>query len=332
MTTTKDKINKTSFPNNFGKCYPPETTKGDRNKLRTNGLHIEVASDECIEGKFGVSLNIICNRYDLMFGKIQFLKIKEFPNLFIPFCIHRSVCHVGLYLLEIKQQHFYEILSYLKHRFFWVYKFRISNALHNFVGARVWNNYILDFPDSFDTYLKSLSHLTARTVKKEARRIARDLNPEIKELHNIDVEFVRQYFAIKDLRANRYKNAPEFLRTMHPTLAFVMTINQKVAAITMVSLLDTKVAYAVGWTFDVQYSKYSIGKYLYLYTLKELLNRGVKRLILCGGNYEYKRIYKAVSHTVYNGDVRNVNPFSLLNRFIDLPFLVAGRIYRSMKL
>ncbi len=267
-----------------------------------------------------------------MFGKIQFLKIKEFPNLFIPFCIHRSVCHVGLYLLEIKQQHFYEILSYLKHRFFWVYKFRISNALHNFRGARVWNNYILDFPDSFEGFLKSLSRLTRRNVKKEARRIQRDLAPEIKELHEIDLHFIHQYFAIKDLRANRYKNAPEFLRTMHPTLAYVMTIDHKIAAITMVSLLDKNVAYAVGWTFDTQYAKYSIGKHLYLLTLKKLIEKGFTRLILCGGNYEYKRIYKAVSHTVYNGDVRNVNPISLLNRFIDLPFLVAGRIYRSLRL
>ncbi len=308
------------------------STKGVRNKLRTNGLHIEVASDECIEGKFGVSLNIICNRYDLMFGKIKFLKIKEFPNLFIPFCIHRSVCHVGLYLLEIKQQHFYEILSYLKHRFFWVYKFRISNALHNFKGARIWNNYILDFPASFEDYLKSLSRWTRRTVKKEARRIQRDLDPEIKEVHDIDAEFVHQYFAIKDLRANRYKNAPEFLRTMHPTLAYVMYINQKVAAITIVSLFDKSVAYAVGLTFDTQYAKYSIGKHLYLFTLKKLIEKGFKRLIQCGGNYEYKRIYKAVSHTVYNGDVRNVNPISLLNRFFDLPFLVAGRLYRSLSL
>ncbi len=306
--------------------------KGVRNKLRTNDLHIEVAYDESVEEKFGVSLNIICNRYDLLFGKIRFLKIREFPNLFIPFCVHRSVCHVGLYLLEIKQQYFYEILSYLKRHYFWIYKFRISNAFQSFDGAKVWNNYILDFPDSFDTFLKSLSHSTRYNVKKEARKIAHELNPEIKEIHDIDREFVHQYFTIKSQRANRYRNAPEFLRTMHPTLAYVMNIDQKVAAITMVSQLDANVAYFVGLTFDTQYAKYSIGKNLYLYTLKELLKRGVKRVILCGGNYEYKRIYKAVSHTVYNGDVRNVNPISLLNRFLDLPFLVAGRFYRSLKL
>lgn len=306
--------------------------KGSVNKLRTNGLTIEIASDESVEGKFDVSLNVICNRFDLMYGEIHFLRIKEFPLLYIPFTIRRSVCYVGLYLLEIKQQHFYEILSFLKHRFFWVYKFSITNGLHNFKGGRIWNNFILELPNSYENYLATLSHRNRSHVRSEARAIDRDLCPTIEEIHTIDISLIHQYFALKDLRANRYKNAPEFLRTMHPTMAYVMYIDKKIAAMTMVSILEAKVAYAVGFAFHPQYSKYSIGKYLYLYTIRQLIERGVRKFILCGGSYAYKGIYKAISYPVYNGALRNINPLSLIVRAMDLPFLVARRIYRSIRL
>ncbi len=259
-----------------------------------------------------VEPNIKFNRPDIRFKKDFGLLEIDYENnkKYISYHIDGHSCYLGLYMVEIPQYVFDEILKFL-HKNQRVYQFHIVQSVNYAKGFKERMHWLLKLPKTWEEYDNQFSAKTKYNRRRSVKKLNETFNCKFEYIQEKDIneKLIARFFELKrsQMGSNAYSdmnNPKEYINDFNKlTDAYVLYINEEIASIVLYSIIDKHVAYCHNMTYDMSYSKYNIGNTLYYYSIKDLINRGIRKIYLGGGDYDYKRNSKATKTKTYLGNI-----------------------------
>ncbi len=281
-------------------------------------VQIELIKDDSKYEKVKLVVpNIKFNRCDICYGKdFELLKINyEGNEKYISFFQDGTTLHLGVYMVEIPQYVFDEIIQFLlKNKK--VYHIHMTQSLNYLKGAKKKMHWLLELPESWEDYLKQFSSKHKYNLRYYKKKLEQTYNCEWKyySQHEISKKVIETFFDFKIAKEKEEAysdlvNPEKYLDSDFNKItdAYVLYINNEIKSIVLYSIIDKKTAYCHNMAYDMEFSKYNIGNELYYYSIKDLIQKGIKKIYLGGGNYEYKRNSKAIKSDTYNGNIFLLN-------------------------
>ena len=256
-----------------------------------------------------VEPNIKWNRCDIRYGKdFKLLEIKyEKQTKYISYYIEGSTCHLGLYMVEIPQYILNKVRSFIlkKEK---IKKFHIGQSINPFAGCRNIMHWLLILPASWEEYEQQFTSKTRYNRRYYKKKLEENFNCEWKYFSEkeIDENFIKDFYALKKQKKKIYydANEKEFLSDYYKiTDAYALFIDGEMKSVILYSIIDEHTAYCENLAYDLSLSKYNAGNVLYYYSLKQLLERNIRKIYLGGGDYDYKQNSKAIKSNTYSGTV-----------------------------
>ncbi len=153
-------------------------------------------------------------------------------------------------------------------------------------------------------------------LRREKRIIETELEGRIEKYtaDEITNELIERMIELKNTNNEcNFKDAESFLKKMFVSVVYALRINGKIEAVVTYSILDENNGYCSTMSYNSEYKKYSIGKYLYYSSLEDLINTThINKLFMGGGDYDYKLQAGCERIDTYCG---NVYRFSWKNLF-----------------
>lgn len=264
-----------------------------------------------------VEPNIKHNRCDIRYGKdFELIEIRYEDKIkYISFYCNGRTAFLGLYMVEIPQYVFNRIIEFLKNDRK-ISHIHFINSLNYIKGAKKKMHWLLELPENWEDYLKQFSSKHRYNLRYYKKKLEQIYNCEWKYYpkHEINKKMIEAFFDFKIAKekGEAYSdlvNAESYLESDFNKItdAYVLYINNEIKSIVLYSIIDEQTAYCHNMAYDVKFSKYNIGNELYYYSIKDLIQRGIQKIYLGGGDYEYKKNSKAIKSVTYNGNIFLLN-------------------------
>lgn len=263
-----------------------------------------------------VEPNIIYNRFDIKYGgSFDVLKIVYNGTVqYISFHIdEKQYCFIGLYMTDIEQIVFDEMLKFLTKKFKKIRRFKVTQSLANHPEMENKVCWVLTVPESVDNYWAQFSSKTRNTRRRKLKNFLKDNDAEFVYYSREDLtkEIIERFFELKAVtKTDIYYNITEegvnkMLSDFYNiTDVYAIKINGKLEAILLYSITDDKCVYYENVTYNKEYSHYGIGLILYYYGMERLIERGFNKFYLGGGEYCYKKECKAIKYNTHTGIIK----------------------------
>ncbi len=275
-----------------------------------NKVLIELINDDSkFEKVKFVEPNIKWNRCDIQFGRdFELLKVNyEETEKYIAFYQKGKNVQLGVYMVEIPQYVFDEVINFLV-KIKKACVIHIDQSLNYKKGVKSGIHWLLNLPDIWEEYNNIFSSKTRYNRRYYKKKLEENYNCEWKYFpkQEIDENFMKAFYALKSQKKEIYydTDAKGFLGDYYGiTDAYALYIDGKMQSVILYSIIDSKVAYCENLAYDLSLSKYNAGNILFYYSIEKLIEKGIKKLYLGGGDYEYKRNSKAIETKTYHGNI-----------------------------
>ncbi len=263
-----------------------------------------------------VKPNIIYNRFDIKYnGSFDVLKIEYNGEVqYVSFHIdEKKYCFIGLYMTDIEQVVFNNMLDFLTRKFKKIRRFKLlqCRAKHPELDDKVC--WMLDLPDTVEEYWAQFSAKSRYNRKREFKKLCESFNISFEYYKKEDLteSIIKRFFDFKqETKDDVYydlsgKGINLFLSNFfNLTDTYVLKINGNIEAIIFYSITDSQVLYCENMAYNKEFASYNIGQVLFYYSVEKLIERKFKCLYVGGGNYEYKRNCHAIKYDTGNGIIK----------------------------
>ncbi|MBR2124098.1 MAG: GNAT family N-acetyltransferase [Acetobacter sp.] len=270
-----------------------------------------------------VKPNIIFNRWDMLGYNFQVLHIKRpnYDDMYIGFKIgHDKICFFGLYMMEIEKRVLEAAMFFISKNFN-IFQFGLGNSLNIYPQLLAGVHWLLELPSSYEEYLQRFSRKTRYNRKREFQKLKESYCCEIKHLGKgeIPLDLVRELIQKKSEQYGGENNLLIITSWgLHACLsitdAWVMYLNGELAAMIFYSIMpNSSDAACISMAYEPEYKDYFVGNTLYYHSIKELIERKIKRVYMGGGEFDYKENAHCIKNIICGGIMNLPNPLSLLS-------------------
>lgn len=259
-----------------------------------------------------VKPNFIKNRFDIMFNnEYELLTItKGMEKYYVPVHKYGDTIRLGIYLTPIPQEIFNKLVEFIFRYYKDVNNIKIVHSLNSYEGISQNSNYVIDLPKTEEEYLSSLGKKTRLHIKQYIKYIHRDFEVDLKIFdREIPTKIISKYYKFKqETIGHKYKETEQdYLKNYDITKAIVLYLNKKICAISLISEFPDKKSknvYYENFSYDKNYSKYSLGTLITYYTIKYLIENNYDKFYLGGGDYLYKKNLSTRQFITYDGIIK----------------------------
>lgn len=264
--------------------------------------------------------NIIYNRFDIKYsGDFNVLKVTyKNTERYITFHISKkNACYIGIYMTELEQCVFDEIIKFLKMQYPDIDYFHITQGLIKNPALSDKMCWFIELPNTVEEYWAQFSSKTRSERRRKIRKLHEDYDVSFEHITKPDIneDLIKRFLEFKTETEENicYKTDESGVKLLlsdmyHITDACIIKINGKIEAIEMYSITSDEDVYFVNLAYNTDYS--GIGMMAYYYAIEQLIEGGYKRIYLGGGNYKYKRESKAVKFETMSGNIKNRQSFA----------------------
>ena len=183
-------------------------------------------------------------------------------------------------------------------------------VLQSFNGNKQLNktvHWLLNLPETQEDFDKQFSSRSRYNRRIKRKNLEKEYKCEFSYLDKSQFteNFFEDFLEMKRIGYEEaYKNRTAkdmFSDFFSITDAYTLSIDGKIEAYVLYSIIDDEEIYQVNITNNQKYSKYGIGVMLYYYAIENLIKRKFKRVYLGGGEYDYKANSKAIKSNTYEG-------------------------------
>ncbi len=262
--------------------------------------------------------DVLYNRFDLKYGDdTQVLCSSADMQWMIPLHIDHRTAYLGLYLVEIPQFVFDGLIRFVLKRYKRVDKIRCFYSLNNYEGQFLpFNHYRVILPKTEEELFRRMNKKGRYNLTRE-RRMLGELG-EVLYLHysgpDIPPEAIKRFFELKEKTHgyNPHMRKNTYVKDACISDVYLVMLDRMIIGIAL-TCEQCECVYLENITYDMDYSKYSVGFSCYEYCLSKLIEKHKKEIFLGGGDHEYKKRFHSIEETAYSGSVYR-------NRWIKLKY------------
>ncbi len=252
-----------------------------------------------------VSPDFIYNRFDLHGGDDFYaVRLGGSRGKVIEYRATGERAELGLWLTEITVDELEQLILYIVRTHSSVRQITFSNGMIPYATAKVHNHFRIVFPETVEE-MESRVSAKSRSKARKKLRFAEEAYGEARiteyEGSGIPDSVVEEFFRFKlATRGREYNMTPaEYLSRYHVSHCYVLTVGETVGAVRF-ACEQCPVVYGENFAFNPELSDYSLGRYIFMYHLNRMVEKGHTQLFFAGGDFEYKTHYGSVEETVYD--------------------------------
>jgi len=249
-----------------------------------------------------VSPDFIYNRFDL-FCEDGFFAVRVGEKV-IEYRVDGERAELGLWLTDITAEELEQLILYIVRTHGDVRQITCSNSVIPYGTAKAHNHFRIVFPETVEE-MESRVSAKSRSKARKKLRFAEEACGESKiteyEGSEIPDSVVEAFFRFKlATRGREYNMTPaEYLSRYHVSHCYVLTVGETIGAIRF-ACEQCPVVYGENFAFNPELSDYSLGRYIFMYHLSRMVEKGKSQLFFAGGDFEYKTHYGSIEETVYD--------------------------------
>lgn len=280
-----------------------------------------------------VNPNFIFNRFDIIYGNDYdiWLIDDESKKWYIPVHIDckKNCIYIGIYLTPLSKPSFKMFISNILRHYENIRRIYINNALVPSVFLSNTNSYLIQLPDN----KSALDGITSKKFRKHIRQYHNKLidtfgiyNISKYDINEITDEMVAKYFEYKGqlFNLNSEYNNKNYILNYHVTNCYTIEFENLIQAVLFTCDTDEN-RFLENFSYNPVYAKYSLGTILYHYMIEDSIECDYKKILLGGGDYDYKKRYGSHNYNTFNGYI----PIKITEKYIVLIYRVIIRIVKS---
>lgn len=274
-----------------------------------------------------VTVNFIYNRFDLHkncpnYEIVSIDNSNDNRNTFIEYSIKDDVIELGIWQVYLTKEEIKKLLFYIskKHKNVNIVKYR--NSFITYGKYRRHNHFKIIFPDNVEELENRLSHHSLVNLRKRYNKAENELGNisfKVYSYNEIPQEIVNTFFEYKDeIYQRQYDmSAKEYLDKYHVSHCHVLYVGKEIGAIRF-ACEQCPIVNGENFSYNPKYKKYSLGRIIYHYHLKKMVEKKHPMMYLSGGKWEYKTHYGSIEEKVYDGTIdikkENFDKYRLMYR------------------
>lgn len=264
-----------------------------------------------------VNPNFIYNRYDLFCNEDEFevVRMETDGNVkVLEYKVTSDQAELGLWLVPITEEELRQLIFYITKEHPNVSKITYKNGVIPYGKAESHNHYRIVFPKTAEEMKERVSSKTWSNMRRKIKR-AEEIYGKMRileyERENIPNEIVEAFFKYKlETRKRNYRmTASEYLDRYHVSYCYVVMLGDTISAMHF-CCEQCPVAYCENHAYNPELKDYSLGKFVFAYSLIRMVERKHTDFFLAGGDYEYKKHYGSIEETLYDCEI-NVSELDL---------------------
>ncbi len=260
-----------------------------------------------------VQVNVISNRFDLLYGKDY--ELYDMGNGVVPVHVDAGTAKLGLTLSAYTQKQLsklYELL-FAKHPSVMQLEIKhslvpadISDTNNMFYHYPYWH---IDLPATIQEFDAGLAPRVRYNTKWYPKKIREDLGDFVINRYSrrdVSPDVIKLFFAWKKISHKfDYQMTPdEYMDKYGITEIYTLQIQDEVLAVGFTCTTGENVFFEqFSYSQDKQHAKYSLGMVLYYGIICDLINQGRKKFYLSGGWLDYKKRYNGILQYTYSGTI-----------------------------
>lgn len=257
-----------------------------------------------------VTVNFIYNRFDLFDPVPEYELIKivtDDSEKIIEYSVNGDKAELGIWMTPLSDEEMKAVLRHIHVNHPKAETVTYRNGLINYGHTEAHNHFRIEFPDTVEEFENRLSHKSLKKLNKRIRKVEEELgkiNITEYEGESIPPEAVSTFFEFKKEIYGReyYMTADEYLKRYHVSHCYIMTVGDTVGAVRF-ACEQCPVVNGENFSYRPELRPYALGRIIFHYHLKLMVEKHHPRMFLSGGNWEYKTHYGSIEDTVYDGTI-----------------------------
>lgn len=254
--------------------------------------------------------NIIYNRFDLFCKEEEFEAVKIQNNgstKIVEYRIEKDQAELGLWLVPMSAAELEQLIFYITRNHPQVKKVIYKNGLLPYGKAKMHNHFRIVFPETVEEMESRVSPKSWSKMRRRNRRAEEAYGKmSILEYSKGDIpeEIVEAFFQFKLATRNRvYKmTAKEYLERYHVSDCYVVKFGDTIGAMHF-CCEQCPIVYGENHSYNPALKEYSLGKFIFAYSLVRMVEKKHTEIYLAGGDYEYKTHYGSIEETLYDCEI-----------------------------
>jgi CelD/BcsL family acetyltransferase involved in cellulose biosynthesis len=185
----------------------------------------------------------------------------------------------------------------------------------NVFSKKLYGTYSVQIRETFNKYFESLSSDQRRSLKKRSFKLRTKYNVTFDISKTIDDEFLNEFHRLEIERSKNKKHYKrnillsthftKFLKELSKELPkgrikiFKMLFDSKIIAYNIIFDFEKKL-YAWLTSYDISFSKYSVGILVQMYALEYAFNKGYELFDFMRGDEQYKKFFHSEKRDNYS--------------------------------
>lgn len=265
---------------------------------------------KCQDNYEKVTTNFIYNRFDLFCPAEQFEIVRISNNqksIIIEYKISGETVELGIWLVPITREEMKSLLFFINRNYPSVKTVSYRNGMISYGQYKKHNHFRIEFPETVEELENRLSHKSLVKLNKRIKKAESELGKFTfieYDKEDIPDEIVNTFFKYKYEIYNReYHMTPkQYLDKYHVSNCYVLKINDIIGALRF-SCEQCPIVNGENFSYKPDLRQYALGRIIFHYHLKRMVEKKHPAMFLSGGNYEYKTHYGSIEEFVYDGTI-----------------------------
>lgn len=225
----------------------------------------------------------------------------------IPLHIDHKTAYLGLYLVVIPKPVFEGLIRFVLKTYRAVDKVRCFYSRNNYQDKfSAFSHYRVVLPQTEEELLGRMNKKGRYNLGRERRMLGELGNVQYVHYSGsaISAEVIKRFFELKEKTHgyNPHMRKNTYVEDACISDAYVIKLDKTIIGIAL-TCEQCECVYLENITYDMDYSKYSVGFSCYEYCLGQLIGKHKKEIFLGSGDHEYKRRFDSIEETAYAGSV-----------------------------
>ena len=258
----------------------------------------------------GITPDFIYNRYDLFLeeGQYRVVRIASKERSYeIEYAVINDWCELGIWKTPMTKEELRALLFHIRKEHPQIRRVTYRYGTVPYGSYKAVNHFTISFPKTVEELEGRMTHKSLVNLRKRKEKAERELGKmDFLEYEGKDIpeEIVTTFFQWKkEIYGRNYDMTPDYyIQHYHISHAYVMMCGDRVSAIRF-ACEQCPVVNGENFSYDPELRSYSLGRIIYHYHLRRMVEKGHPAMYLSGGDWEYKSHYGSVEETVYHCEI-----------------------------
>ncbi len=257
-----------------------------------------------------VDPNFIYNRLDMFMPVDDFFAVKIISKTnekVVEYWIKDNKAELAVWLTPFNIIELEYLLLFIRNNHPEVKTVIYKNGVIPYGKAKAHNHFKIILPRTGEEMKQRVSPKSWSKMRRRNRR-AQEIYGEMKieeyTKENIPDEVVDRFFEYKKALKNReYNMTPkQYLDRYHVTDCYVVKFGDTIGAMHFLCE-QCPIVNGENHAYNPDLQEYSLGKFIFAYSLLRIAEKGYDEIFLAGGDYEYKKHYGSIEETLYDCEI-----------------------------